>query len=528
MNTARSVTIIPPSTMRLHSNTAIKRKRVAAYARVSTDTDEQFTSFEAQVDYYTRKIKANHNWLFLGVYSDEGVSATSMKNRDGFNRMIEDALAGKIDLILTKSVSRFARNTVDTLTTVRKLKDNGVEVYFEKEQIFTLDSKGELLITIMSSLAQEESRSLSENVTWGQRKRFSDGKVSLPYKNFLGYCKGADGLPKIVPEEAETVKLIYRLFVEGLMPSTIAKELTKLGILSPAGKEHWYASTVESILTNEKYKGDALLQKSFTVDFLTKKQKVNEGEVPQFYVENSHSAIISSEVWDEVQIELKHRKELKYSSRAGCFSSRIVCGDCGSFYGRKVWHSNDKYRRVIWRCNNKYEGNQAPCSTPHLDEDTIRSAFIGAFNSLITYKDEVIAEYRCIIEQLTDTSELDAEDAALQDECEHIGGLIRKLISDNACSPLDQEEYIRHYNELSNQYEDYKSKLEENEALRMERKVRLEQLTEFIDKLECSDVLLTSFDEDLWNFTVESVTVKSKDEIELRFRGGIKLDWPIL
>ncbi len=224
--------------------------------------------------------------------------------------MVADALDGKIDLIVTKSVSRFARNTVDSLTTVRKLKEKGVEVFFEKEDIYTLDSKGELLITIMSSLAQEESRSISENVTWGQRKRFADGKVSLPYKHFLGYRKGADGLPEIVPEEAEIVRGIYRWFMEGMTPYKIACILIEKGIPTPSGKEQWHLSTVKSILTNEKYKGSALLQKKFTVDFLTKKTKVNEGEVPQYYVEESHPAIIPPEEFELVQAEMARRKEL--------------------------------------------------------------------------------------------------------------------------------------------------------------------------------------------------------------------------
>jgi DNA invertase Pin-like site-specific DNA recombinase len=298
VSTARAVTVIPPKIKQsLAGSVSIAaKKRVDAYARVSTDMEEQLSSYEAQVDYYTRHIKANAEWVFVEVYTDEGISATSTKKRDGFNRMIRDALDGNIDLIITKSVSRFARNTVDTLTTVRQLKEKGVEVYFEKENIYTLDSKGELLITIMSSLAQEESRSISENVTWGQRKRFADGKVSLPYKRFLGYEKGEDGLPKIVEKEAAVVRLIYKLFLEGKAPSGIAAHLTNQGIPTPSGKVRWQASTVQSILTNEKYKGDAILQKRFTVDFLTKKQKVNEGEVPQYYVENSHPAIISPEV----------------------------------------------------------------------------------------------------------------------------------------------------------------------------------------------------------------------------------------
>ena len=232
--------------------------------------------------------------------------------------MIEDALAGKIDLIVTKSVSRFARNTVDSLVTIRKLKEKGVQVYFEKENIYTFDGKGELLLTIMSSLAQEESRSISENVTWGQRKRFADGKVNLPYKNFLGYRKGADGFPEVVPEEAVIVRRIYSRFMEGLTSGAIAKELIADGIPTPSGKLRWQSSTVESILKNEKYKGAALLQKCFTVDFLTKKKKINEGEVPQYYVEHSHEPIITPEEFDKVQTELARRKQIsrQYSGKS--------------------------------------------------------------------------------------------------------------------------------------------------------------------------------------------------------------------
>lgn len=269
MNTARTVTVIP-ATLNLFTNTpkmSQNKRKVAAYARVSTDNEEQLSSYAAQVDYYTRYIKSKTEWDFVDIYTDEGITATNTKKRDGFKRMVKDALDGKIDLIVTKSVSRFARNTVDTLTTVRKLKEKGIEVYFEKENIYTLDSKGELLITIMSSLAQEESRSISENTTWGQRKRFADGKVSLPYKKFLGYERGEDGIPQIVEKEAKIVRLIYRLFLEGRTTTGIATHLTRLKVPTPAGKEKWTTSTIKSILTNEKYKGDALLQKSYTVDF---------------------------------------------------------------------------------------------------------------------------------------------------------------------------------------------------------------------------------------------------------------------
>jgi DNA invertase Pin-like site-specific DNA recombinase len=246
------VTVIPPTIHPLTHlpSAAAGRRRVAGYARVSTDSDEQATSYEAQVDYYTRYIQSKPEWEFVRVYTDDGLSGCSTKRRQGFQEMVADALAGKIDLIVTKSVSRFARNTVDSLVTIRQLKERGVECYFEKESIWTFDSKGELLITIMSSLAQEESRSISENITWGQRKRFADGKVSMPYKRFLGYEKGEDGLPAVVEEEANVVRFIYRLFLEGKSSAGICKCLEELGIPAPGGGCKWSKTTVESILTN--------------------------------------------------------------------------------------------------------------------------------------------------------------------------------------------------------------------------------------------------------------------------------------
>ena len=286
----------------------VSKRRVAAYARVSTDSDEQYSSYEAQVGYYTNFIKGKPNWEFVKVYADEGISATNTKHRDGFNEMVKDALAGKIDLIITKSVSRLARNTVDSLVTVRELKAHNVEVFFEKENIYTFDGKGELLITIMSSLAQEESRSISENVTWGHRKRFADGKLIMPFSSFLGYERGDDGQPKVVEKEARIVRKIYRMFLEGKTPTYIARYLTEQNIPTPRDKDIWRSTTVESILKNEKYKGAALLQKTFTTDFLTKKKKQNEGEIPQYYVEDSHPAIVSKEVYSLVQQEFEKRK----------------------------------------------------------------------------------------------------------------------------------------------------------------------------------------------------------------------------
>lgn len=521
--------MIPPTTGHLApiTTTAATKKKVAAYARVSTDNDEQLSSFDAQMDYYTRHIKSNSDWEFVKVYTDEGISATSTKKREGFNRMISDALSGKIDLIITKSVSRFARNTVDTLTTVRKLKEKGIEVYFEKENIYTLDSKGELLITIMSSLAQEESRSISENVTWGQRKRFADGKVSLPYKQFLGYEKGEDGLPRIVEKEAKVIRLIYKLFLEGKTPTGIAKYLTTIKIPTPAGKEVWQESTIRSILKNEKYKGDAMLQKSFTVDFLTKKKKINEGEIPQYYVENSHPAIITPEVFDLVQHEIKKRKNTTgYKTGGGCFSGKIVCGKCGSFYGSKVWHSTSKYRRVIWQCNSKFKNNEK-CNTPHIYEDKLKQAFIEVFNSILKNKDEILQGYESIIQTLTDTSKLDRESNKLQNEMEIVTEMLRKCVEENANNALNQTEYEERYNALAERYESIKKGLEGINENRLERSAKQENILAFIKELEQREGVITEFDEELWNGTVERLIVNAGDNINFVFKDGIELEWNV-
>ena len=488
------------------------KRRVAAYARVSTDSDEQFTSFEAQVKYYTNQITGNPDWTMVDVYCDEGVTGTNTKKREGFNCMVADALGGKIDLIITKSISRFARNTVDTLTAVRQLKDKGVEVYFEKENIYTMDSKGELLITIMSSLAQEESRSISENVAWGKRAKCEEGKVYLPYKQFLGYEKGLDGLPQIVEEQAKIVRLIYRLFLDGLMPSGIAKKLTGQGIPSPAGKTIWRSSTVESILTNEKYKGDALLQKTFCVDFLNKKMKRNEGELPQYYVEQSHPAIVSPEVFDEVQQELKRRREAQYIGRGGCFSSKIICGECGSYYGRKVWHSNDKYRTVIWRCQHKYD-NGEPCKTPHVTEDQIKAAFIDEMNRVISNKDQVLTDIWALITTLTDTRELEEEEASAGKELEAISASIRKLVDDYARTLIEQPEYDARYAEFLAQNRALEEQITQIGEQREQRKTRKRELDAFYMVLKKTGPIV-EFDEELWNVAVESAISMADGQIQ--------------
>ena len=309
MDETKQVTVIEPIIKNLNNiGQQTAKKRVAAYARVSTLHEEQESSYDAQVEYYTKHIQSNPNWEFVGIYADNGISGTSTKRREGFNRMVEDAKAGKMDMILTKSISRFARNTVDTLKAVRELRILGCEVVFEKENLSSFSPQGDTVLTIMANLAEEESRSLSESVKWGKRRRMQAGKAFIPYQYFLRYRKGEDGKPEIVPEEAEIVREIFQMSLNGASVREIADELTARGIPTAKKCKKWHSSTISKMLRNEKYKGDALCQKGYTVDFLTKKRKKNNGELRQYYIKNSHPAIIDEETFDKVQKGLDERR----------------------------------------------------------------------------------------------------------------------------------------------------------------------------------------------------------------------------
>lgn len=512
------ITVIPsiynPET-RMLNQTVVKR-RVAAYARVSTDYEEQITSYQAQVRFYTNYIQSRSDWQFVDVYTDEGISALNTKKRDGFNRMIADALDGRIDLIITKSVSRFARNTVDSLSTIRKLKEHNVECYFEKENIWTFDGKGELLISIMSSLAQEESRSISENVTWGHRKRFAEGRVTMCYGSFLGYRKGEDGTPEIVPEEAEIVRYIFRHFIKGQTPYKIAAELTAQGVPTPGGKQKWTTGTIKSILTNEKYKGDALLQKKFTVDFLTKKTKRNEGEVQQYYVENSHPAIITPEEFDLVQAEFEKRAKCgKQYSNTSIYASKILCGDCGEYFGAKVWHSNSKYRRVIYQCNSKFK-NEHFCTTPHLYEQEIQQKFLQAFSQFFGQRQSVIENCRFVLNQLKKQNSVYDE---LQEKFSEINEKLKRYIEES----VDATESSLDYQVLNEQYEEIYAKLQAEEQAEAERKSRYTKMLNILKVFENSELTLETFDENVWNAVLENVTVFHDGSMVFLFKDGTEV-----
>ena len=505
-----------PRNSELASISLPKKRRVAGYARVSTDHEDQTTSYESQMKYYTEYISSRSDWEFVKMYSDEGISGTNTKLRVGFKSMIEDALAGKIDLIITKSVSRFARNTVDSLTTVRKLKEVGVEIYFEKENIWTLDSKGELLITIMSSLAQEESRSISENVTWGLRKQFAEGKVHFPYTNVMGFEKGENGEIVVNQEDAKTVRYIFQQALLGKTPYSIAKDLTQQGILSPSGKNHWSSVTIKRMLRNEKYKGDALLQKTYTIDFLSKKKNINKGELPQYYVENNHEAIVDKETFDAVQATLDRKEKGKGSTTL--FSSKLVCGDCGHYFGSKVWHSTSKYRRVIYQCNEKYKGEKK-CTTPHVTEDEIKDWFVSAINKVISNKDEIISNLETLLE-ISGTADLEQRMKELETEVEVVSQMISKLVTDNAVMPQNQDVYQEKYRNLVDRYDALIVELESVEKEHLDKAERNKELQAFLKTLKSQECLVTEFDDLLWETAVERIIIKENRNIEFIFKNG--------
>jgi len=503
-----------------------EKRKVAAYARVSTDKDEQETSFAAQVDYYTNYINERHDWELYSIFTDEGISGCNTKNRDGFKQMLADGLAGKFTLLITKSVSRFARNTVDSLTAIRDLKAAGCEVFFEKEGIWSFDGKGELLLTIMSSLAQEEARNISENVTWGQRKRMADGKVSLPYKQFLGYKKGEDGTPSIVEEEAEIVRFIFRLFIEGKTPSAIARQLMDMEIPTPAGKEKWQVSTVRSILGNEKYSGQARLQKVFTTDYLTKSRKKNEGELPSYWVVESHPAIISPEDWEVVQAETARRDSL--SRPMGCkspFSSHIVCGCCGAYFGPKTWGSykSDKtYRRKIWQCNDKYRLKKY-CDTAYVTEEQIGAAFLKAWNEMSGNRENLLDDCKAARDKICDCSELLRQINEAEREIEVVEELSRKLIYEASHTQTNADDFKKKNAAYLARRKERCDKITtlETEIQRRQHTSRL--LDKYIRNMKKAPLTLSDFDEKLWAVSIDCVTVHSDGRLIFRFRDGTEI-----
>ena len=389
--TVRKVTVIPPiAEMQGESRIDMRPKRVAAYCRVSTDREEQEHSFETQKAMYTEMIMMKPTWQMAGIYADEGITGTVAKKRPGFMKMIEDCRKGKIDMIVTKSVSRFSRNNLDCLMYVRELKQLGIPIIFEKEGINTIQVSSELLLTLFGALSQAESESISMNVKLGIRQSLKNGNVRFSYKTFLGYRKGADGQPEIVPEQADIIRRIYNDFLAGATYLEIAKRLTEENVPTMGGGNRWFSERIKSILKNEKYKGDALLQKTYITDPISKRVKKNNGELPMYYVENSHPAIIERRIFDKVQEEIARRagkkkvKQTGTKTELGRYSGKyaltelLYCGECGTPYRRCTW-SRDGKKKIVWRCVSRLDYGKKYCkNSPSVEESRLHNAIAAA------------------------------------------------------------------------------------------------------------------------------------------------------
>ena len=494
--------------------------RVAAYCRVSTDSDEQETSYDAQVTHYTEYIQKNPEWELAGIFADDGISGTNTKKRTEFKRMIDECMAGNIDMIITKSISRFARNTLDCLQYIRQLKDKNIPVYFEKESINTMDAKGEVLITIMASLAQQESQSLSQNVKLGLQYRYQQGKVQVNYNRFLGYTKDKDGHLVIDPEQAEIVKRIYREYLEGYSMDKIAAGLEADGILTGAGKEKWHTSTINKILRNEKYIGDALLQKTYTTDFLTKKRIKNNGTVPQYYVEDDHEAIIPKELFMQVQAELVRRRVVHVSptgkkrsfSCNHCFAQMVFCGDCGELYRRVHWN-NHGCKSIVWRCISRLEPGSADtnCTNRTVNELLLQEVTVTAINQILTERGTFLKQLQANIAKAVvsaDTLSPDGIQARLEE-------LQKELIK----KANNKQDYDAIADEIF-RLRDQKEQSELDSHRREEVMNRIKELKDFIAGQETD---ITEFDEALVRKLIQQITV-FQDHFTVEFKSGVSVD----
>ncbi|AGA68803.1 site-specific recombinase, DNA invertase Pin [Desulfitobacterium dichloroeliminans LMG P-21439] len=516
----KNITVIP-ARKRVGSTAAkekVKKLRVAAYCRVSTETEEQNSSYEVQVAHYTEFIKKNAEWEFAGIFADDGISGTNTKKREEFNRMIDGCMEGNIDLVITKSISRFARNTLDCLKYIRQLKDKNISVFFEKENINTMDAKGEVLLTIMASLAQQESQSLSQNVKLGLQYRYQQGKVQVNHNRFMGYTKDDEGNLIIVPEEAEIIKRIYREYLEGKSLAGIGRDLEKDDILTAAGKPRWRPETIKKILMNEKYIGDALLQKTFTVDFLTKKRVKNEGHVPQYYVENSHEAIIPKELFLQAQEELHRRNNIYtgadknkrlYSSKYA-LSTITFCGDCGDIYRRVYWNIRGR-KEFVWRCVTRIEQGPETCKNRTVKEGDLYDAVMTAINKLLAGGDNMM---RTLEENIH---------AIIGDTTEYRISEINTLLEEK------QKEIIS----LANNGKDFEFLSEEVDKLREERQRLLvedaslsgenERINELIGFICRNKYRTLLYDDTLVRKLIQNVTVY-EDHFVISFKSGIEIE----
>ena len=527
--TVRKVTVIPPiAEMQGESRIDMRPKRVAAYCRVSTDREEQEHSFETQKAMYTEMIMMKPTWQMAGIYADEGITGTVAKKRPGFMKMIKDCRKGKIDMIVTKSVSRFSRNNLDCLMYVRELKQLGIPIIFEKEGINTIQVSSELLLTLFGALSQAESESISMNVKLGIRQSLKNGNVRFSYKTFLGYRKGADGQPEIVPEQADIVRRIYNDFLAGATYLEIAKRLTEENVPTMGGGSRWFSERIKSILKNEKYKGDALLQKTYITDPISKRVKKNNGELPMYYVENSHPAIIERRVFDKVQEEIARRagkkkvKQTGTKTELGRYSGKyaltelLYCGECGTPYRRCTW-SRDGKKKIVWRCVSRLDYGKKYCkNSPSVEESRLHNAIAAAITKKANSEEINIGGIMDHIESFGSQRDTDGiiQRQRRISEIEKVVDDLARLNSDEAQSgELDYK-----FSELYAELYSVKDELEEMQsgASALDGDM-LNEMREVVTGLKNHPV---EYDDKVVRQLIDCIKVMSADTIKICFKDG--------
>ncbi len=524
------VTVIPAKPKDEISNKKNIIKRIAAYCRVSTDEDEQLNSYETQCKYYDEYIASHEDWKKVHIFADEGISGTQAKKRPEFLKMIRYCRRGSIDIILAKSVSRFARNTVESLQYVRELKTLGVAVIFEKENINTLEQSDEMLLTIFSWFAQAESESISKNVVWGIRRSFEQGKFSM--SGIFGYEKDENGNPRIVPEQAETVRLIYDMFIGGASYRNIADRLIEQNTTNARGAVKWSISTISGILQNEKYAGDALLQKTYTVDCISKKTKKNTGELPMYYVRDHHEAIIDRDTFNKVQVEISRRNCLKKASgnptnNNGHYSAkyalteRMYCAECGAAYRRTTWTAKG-YKEIVWRCVNRLEHGKEICRhSPTLYEESLHRAIVNAINGFCNIDEDVRKELKAGIKAVVipDGQIISQLEQLRSERSDEISRLLELSLTETDYTKYDVE-----FKRLSDEIDAINEQIRAEREKLTDHSVTTDSVRELLDELEQTKFGLTEYDDSLTRRFIERIDVIDKHTIKITFIGGVQAE----
>jgi len=537
MNTApKRVRTIPATVQPLNVySTEYLLKRVAAYCRVSTKQEEQLNSYETQVRYYTDRINREPGWKLAGIYADKGITGTSMKKRDEFNKLIRQCKRGKVDMIIVKSISRFARNTLDCLKITRMLRELKVDVYFEEQNLHSIDPSSEFYISIYGSVAQSESENISHNVAWGKARSAKDGNVFFAYKSFLGYRRGADGKPEIDPEQADTVRRIYDRFLAGNSLQQIANGLTADGIPTPMGRTVWQASVVQSILSNEKYKGDALLGKTYVEDCISKKVRVNAGERPQYYVENNHPAIIDAATFARVQEELARRASKRKVKQTGTTTEQgkycgkyaltelLICGECGTPYRRCTWTVGGK-KRIVWRCINRLDYGKKYCHhSPTMEEAPLQNAIMDAVLKTAQIDPNILQTLKQHIRLGLGAGAGEDKSVEIQIRIAQIDQEFKSLL--NSVTAENQQELLTdpRITDLMTEKRQLEKELAEYAAAEQHRQNTASRLDNIITILDGMKNHPLTYDDAVIRQILQCVIVESKEKIKVVFIGGMEV-----